>query len=349
VTGGRRIYYIDALHKKYGPVVRISPTEVAVSDVEGFRQIHAVSSKFKKDIWYEKLTNFPRLSVFTMREPKMHAQRRKLFARGFSKSYLREHWESVVKDRCRLAVEKIKADAETGNADMLKWWTFMATDIVGRLGFGESFGMLELGHKTEYIRVLEAGLIGNGIGAEMPWLREILSRVPAKPLQEAFNSSNYVLSYATKAVENAKAHDEESSLMAAVLAEAKKENSTMDDMDVRTESTSLIFAGSGTTANTMTYLIWNVLNRPSLRKALEDEVAPLSDDFTDADLEELPLLNATIQETLRLFCAVPGSLPRVSPPGGATIGGHYIPEGTTCSTQAYTLHRDPESWFQPDE
>jgi len=48
VTGGRRIFYIDDLHRKYGPVVRISPKEVAVSDIEGFKQIHAVSSKFTK-------------------------------------------------------------------------------------------------------------------------------------------------------------------------------------------------------------------------------------------------------------------------------------------------------------
>ena len=146
VTGGRRIFYIDDLHKKYGPVVRISPNEVAISDAEGFKQIHAVSSKFTKSIWYEKLTHFPRLSVFTMRNPKQHAARRRLFARAFSKSYLRENWEPTVKQKCQLAVKNIKRQAEEGSADVLKWWTFMATDIVGRLGFGESFGMLELGH-----------------------------------------------------------------------------------------------------------------------------------------------------------------------------------------------------------
>jgi hypothetical protein len=145
VTGGRRIFYIDDLHKKHGPIVRISPTEVAVADPAAFKQIHAVSSKFAKDIWYEKLTNFPRLSVFTMRNPREHGQRRKLFARGFSKTYLREHWEPTVREKTSLAVEKIKIDAQTGVADLLKWWTFMATDIVGVLGFGESFGMLELG------------------------------------------------------------------------------------------------------------------------------------------------------------------------------------------------------------
>ncbi|KAH0080488.1 hypothetical protein KCU60_g16681, partial [Aureobasidium melanogenum] len=41
VTGGRRIFYIDDLHKKYGPIVRISPKEVAVADPAAFKQIHA--------------------------------------------------------------------------------------------------------------------------------------------------------------------------------------------------------------------------------------------------------------------------------------------------------------------
>lgn len=197
--------------------------------------------------------------------------------------------------------------------------------------------------------MLERALVGNGIGAELPWLRAILSRVPVKPLQEAFNSSAYILGYGTKAVENAKKLGEKSNLMATIMAEAQKEGSNLDDMDVRTESTSLIFAGSGTTANTLTYLVWCVLSRPSLQKALEEEVSRVSPDASDAELEQLPLLNAVIQETLRLYCAVPGSLPRVAPHGGAQLGGYFIPEGTTCSTQAYTLHRDPAAYENPLE
>lgn len=120
VTGGRRISNIDDLHRKYGPIVSISPTEVAVSDIKGFKQIQAVSSKFTRDVWYEKLTNFPRHPVFTMRNPKDHAQRPKLFSRGFCKTYLREHWEGIVKEKCMLAVENIKRDALKGSADLLK-------------------------------------------------------------------------------------------------------------------------------------------------------------------------------------------------------------------------------------
>ena len=91
IVGGRRIFFIHALHEQYGDVVRIAPDEVSVADVDGFKQIHAVSSKFVKNKWYEELTIFPRHSVFTMQTKETHAARRKLFAKGFSKTYLREH------------------------------------------------------------------------------------------------------------------------------------------------------------------------------------------------------------------------------------------------------------------
>lgn len=147
VTGGKRIFYIDELHKKYGPVVRISPDEVAVFDIEAFRQIHAVSGGYTKGDFYTKLTNFPVHSVFTLRDSKSHGLRRRLFAKGFSKTYVRENFEEVVREKVQLAVDKIFEDGSRndGKVDVFKWWSLMGADIVGCLGFGESFGLLELG------------------------------------------------------------------------------------------------------------------------------------------------------------------------------------------------------------
>ena len=147
VTGGKRIFYIDELHKKYGPVVRISPDEVAVFDIEAFRQIHAVSGGYTKGEFYTKLTNFPVHSVFTLRDAKSHGLRRRLFAKGFSKTYVRENFEDIVREKVQLAVDKIADDGANNNGvvDVFKWWSLMGADIVGCLGFGESFGLLELG------------------------------------------------------------------------------------------------------------------------------------------------------------------------------------------------------------
>jgi cytochrome P450 len=155
------------------------------------------------------------------------------------------------------------------------------------------------------MKILELALIGNGIGAEHPWMRAVLSRLPVKKLNQMFNSTNYILGHGMKAVENAKKSIQEgrsTNLMATVIEESRKEGggkAALQDVDVQVEATSLIFAGSGTTANTLAFTLWNIATRPDLREKLEREVSAISDDFRDADLEALPLLNATINETLR--------------------------------------------------
>lgn len=207
--------------------------------------------------------------------------------------------------------------------------------------------------RTEYIKILELALVGNGIGAEHPWMRAVLSRLPVKKLNQMFNSTNYILGHGMKAVENAKKSKQEgrsANLMSTVLDEAEKEGggkAALQDIDVQVEATSLIFAGSGTTANTLAFTLWNIATRPELRSKLEIEVSGLDPGFKDADLETLPLLNATISETLRLYAAVPGSLPRVVPAQGATMCGHYLAPGTTVSTQAWTYHRDASMYPDP--
>jgi len=82
-----------------------------------------------------------------MRDAHAHAARRKLFARAFSNSSLKSNWDVEVRRKVSLAVRRIKQDASGAQkgADVLKWWTLMATDVIAHLSFGESFNMLELG------------------------------------------------------------------------------------------------------------------------------------------------------------------------------------------------------------
>ena len=51
--------------------------------------------------------------------------------------------EPSIRERVETAISKIKRDALAGNADVMKWFTFMATDISGEASFGKSFGMLQ--------------------------------------------------------------------------------------------------------------------------------------------------------------------------------------------------------------
>jgi len=149
IITGRRIFHIDTLHQRYGPLVRISPSEISVADPEAFTQIHRVGSKFTKSIWYQQFTNFPKAGVFTMLDPREHGPRRRLLSRPFSRTHLVEHWERIVKEKVKLCVAKIRRDAEGGGrAEVLNWWMLLASDISAHLAFGESFRMVE----TEEVR-----------------------------------------------------------------------------------------------------------------------------------------------------------------------------------------------------
>lgn len=178
--------------------MRISPTEIAIADVESFKEIHHAGSGFDKSIWYEMLNNNPKLGGFSMRDPKQHAARRKIFARTFSKTYLRQNWEPIVLEKARMAVAKIKRDAENGTADVLKWWMFLATDVSGHLMFGESFRMLEQdevgGITTPYVRQLtqirdsEDNLYPSArVGVDGIWHRRRASMASSNPSIRAYS------------------------------------------------------------------------------------------------------------------------------------------------------------------
>jgi cytochrome P450 len=89
------------------------------------------------------------------------------------------------------------------------------------------------------------------------------------------------------------------------------------------------------------------LKQPELQMLLEDEVAQLSSALDLAELEAAPLLKSVISETLRLYGAAPGALPRIVPSQGMTVKGYRIPCGVEVSTQAYTNHRDPSIYPNP--
>ncbi|CAI6332173.1 unnamed protein product [Periconia digitata] len=348
VVTGRRAFYIHDLHQKYGPIVRLSPDEVAVADLNAFKEIHKIGSGFLKSTWYERLANFPKKGMFTMIDPKEYASRRKLLSGSFSKSYLMTHWESTIREKVNLCVSKIKDSAtQNGTADVYNWWMLLASDVTAHLAFGESFGMLEAGKANQFMRVLKKLTMGAGIMVELPFLR-LLGFIPTANMQEMFNGNDYILKGADRAVELARTRTGENNVFAKVIQEGEKEgDGRIDDMDVRIEASNIIIAGTDTTGVTLTYLTWAVLQRPALQKVLEEEVATLPEDFKEKDVTELPLLNAIIEETHRLYGAAPSSLPRVVPKGGSQLGAYFIPAETTVCTQAYTIHRDPNIWTNP--
>ena len=132
-----------------------------------------------------------------------------------------------------------------------------------------------------------------------------------------------------------------------------------------------LIAGHETSGITLTYIMYELSRRPGLQSQLREELWGLSptiicstgsaaaQDTNDGisnhmanprSIDALPLLEAVLQETLRLYAAAPAPQPRVSPFPPTTIEGYTdIPGGVKVSSSAYTLHRNAEVFPEPEK
>lgn len=122
----------------------------------------------------------------------------------------------------------------------------------------------------------------------------------------------------------------------------------LEELEVISNAVTFLVSGTDTTASALTYLVWSVCRHPEVRLYLSEELDELPDGFDDDHLRGLPYLNQVIEETLRLYPSVAGGLLRTVPRDGAEICGYWIPGGTIVSCQAYSMHRDPNVFPNPD-
>lgn len=129
---------------------------------------------------------------------------------------------------------------------------------------------------------------------------------------------------------------------------ASKENDILTFDEVRSDAQAYIVAGSDTVGNTMTYLVYCVCRHPQVKARLVKELESLPQGFIESDLRNLPYMNNVIDETLRLYSAAPSGLPRAVPAGGAELCGYRLDADTTVCVQAYSMHRDPLIYINPE-
>ena len=98
-------------------------------------------------------------------------------------------------------------------------------------------------------------------------------------------------------------------------------------------SNALIIAGSETSATVLSTMHYYLLKNPDAYAKLKDHVRSAFRSVDEIDAKSataLPFLTACIEETFRIFPPIPIGMPRVTPKGGCTIAGRFVPEGVSC-------------------
>jgi cytochrome P450 len=153
--------------------------------------------------------------------------------------------------------------------------------------------------------------------------------------------------------------------LARQIGEAGKELGEGHDALMNRYGNGLIFsfAGHVTTGATMSWLIYEMAQRPDLQKRVQTEVDALFALMDKRPLEYrdcrlLPFLTRCVVETLRLWPAVPQGTFRELQYDDYVLGKNgeqvKLPKGTYCQVEHWSRHRDTSLWgddantFNPD-
>lgn len=117
----------------------------------------------------------------------------------------------------------------------------------------------------------------------------------------------------------------------------------------------IIAGGTNTAATSLEWGMAELIHHPHILKRVQEEldrVVGRDRLVQEADLPNLPYLQAIVKETFRLHAPIPLTLPHTNPKA-ARVQGYDIPANSNVTINIFAINRDPASWenandYNPD-
>ncbi|KAJ1813949.1 hypothetical protein LPJ56_005000 [Coemansia sp. RSA 2599] len=354
IVTGKYQEYTHRLHATYGSVVRIGFNQVSVSSGNDLRRILATHS-FRKGRSYEA-NIFLSPTTFSTTDPELNRTRRRQIGNTYSISHLRTLEDLIISHGVDSLIKHWDEKAEKRQVvNYFYGFHGLATDIVGVLGYGRTFGLLESGDtritdNTHMMMELSA-LQGN--------IR--LLKYLTWPVRHLIRARSELIEIAEAAIARRKKEIAEDPSIAGkhrdilqTLIDARdpETGERLQRKPLVSEMVMLLVAGTDTTSNTLTWITMHLLHNPRVYRRLCREIrqkfsSPATIHYDDAK-SQLPYLTAVILEAMRLTPSASGYLPRRTPSAGTTVGDYYIPAGSEINIAIAACHRNPQVWPNPD-
>lgn len=360
--------YLEALHRKYGDIVRYGPNELSFINPEDVTFIHGAQSfNIRRGPWYDGnpgRAGHNTLVMASTRNVENHKLRRRIWNRGFTANALKTYESRMIEVTDRLIAHCERRDGSiidiSGDIDNFSF------DVVGDLGFGEDFGMIEGTNKEslEWARLLHSYMRMLSVIRPVPWFKELYKWLPIDR-QRKKNGLAFV-QFTTKQFEARYHRGQEAGgdIFEYLLLPDPKSGTQLSKTQVAEESIVVVVGGADTTSICLTFAFYYLLMNPDKYRRLQEEVDSVWDGTSELDGQQLvparaPFLNAVINESLRLAEPDPNGNQRSTPKGGAVVNGKFIPGFTQLSIHKWTMQRDernftkaldfiPERWIDEE-
>ncbi|KAJ3213238.1 hypothetical protein HDU67_003137 [Dinochytrium kinnereticum] len=297
--------------------------------------------------WPERWKALLGPSSLTFKDKAEHRQMRTLLSKGLARSVISFFYPSLVKNSAKI-IGELAIASEQGTKDIqplatAKIFTYEA--ICSFLACGDPQ------HEEALKSLREDFLIwSNGLGDLIvpAWMSYI------SPFAKAMAARGRILEALAKIVADRRARMEHGEIFQdsiGILLEAKDEEGNMlSDVDIGDSFITLAFAGFDTTAGSISsvfHILMNEISEEDL-ELLRAEISGLPESVDESTLTSLPVLDAFVKETLRLYAPVPGVFKRARE-DIVMDDGRAIKGGTMLQVNFIANHQNPEIYPDPKQ
>ncbi|KAK8052038.1 hypothetical protein PG993_003423 [Apiospora rasikravindrae] len=358
ILGGNYVKAYPRIHAKYGPVVRVSPDRVHVSDPKFFHEVYSSGSNFAKDPAFFQTSGGISEALPAIVDVEYHRRRRKMVNNLFSVKSM-EALSHIVLGVVQNAMRKAQEHLDAGRVlDIQRLYIGITIDTIMKVLCDRSLNLIDAKEEEPpFLATLRTFSESFFLLKHFPvliWLADCMpTRLAEKLLPGEFEFRRWISDRAAEHQTGIEKAEDGRKTVIDLLLRPEDHGRPLTHQAVEDETYSFAFAGTHTTSHTMSMGTYYLLRHPEKLEKLRRELAPLPRNerglLTYKQVKELPYLTAVIKESLRLSSPVPGILPRVVPRGGINWAGHHLPEGTSVSTAIRAVHDNPELFPDPEQ
>lgn len=238
------------------------------------------------------------------------------------------------------------------DVDAVEWINYVAFDIIGDLVWGSSFGCLDGLTTHPWIQTVSQFKAATIVVSAKfyPWVYAMLMAItPSSALSEVMQMWRIT---EEKVRERIAAGSNRPDIIGQLL-ESKKDftSESMSREEMEVNAMMLVAAGSESVTTVLTGLLNYLLRNPEDLAAVTSEIRTAfvsGDEIAGPRLKQLPILNATLNEGMRLCPTIPDAMRRKVPPGGGVVARQALPTGTVVSVPPWAAYRAKRNFGEPE-
>ncbi|KAF7531228.1 hypothetical protein G7054_g9085 [Neopestalotiopsis clavispora] len=352
---GQLPHDIKKFHEQYGDIVRLAPDELSFVDPAAWRDIYP--KNFVRPSEYKDQPPGKTASNLIACTEEEHARFRRILAPAFSERYTTAQ-EPFVCSYVDKLISKLDERIESSpnnvstDIDAVEWINYVAFDIIGDLVWGSSFGCLDGLTTHPWIQAVsqfKAATIVVSAKFYPGLYATLMAITPSSALSEVMEMWRITEQKVRERINNGSTRPD----IIGHLLESEKdpaaESMSREEMEVN--AMMLVAGGSESITTVLTGLLNYLLRNPGDLTAVVGEIRSTfasGDMIVGSKLKQLPILNATLSEGMRLCPTIPDAMRRNVPPGGGIVAGQALPTGTVVSIPPWASYRAKRNFGEPE-